>query len=232
MRACSALSGKMPPMKQLRKPRLNMIVVSVAVDTESSFARIASFIPVSGIGPPRANSFHRQRMRAFHLAQCEARFDRGDAIKPRELLFEEALIGFEIAHHDAHQIVALAGHEEAVDDFGPAPDRLREAVELFLALALELDRGEDADRQADLGGIDDRGIALDDAVLLEIAHPARAGRGGEPDLLGKLLDGHPAVLLEGLHDFEVDIVQLCHWWDLPNLVSRLVIIGNMPCSAS
>src|SRR4029079_8916253 len=217
MRACSALSGYMPPMKQLRKPRLNMIVVSVAVDTESSFARIASFIPVSGIGPPKANSFHRQRMRALHFAQCEARFDRGDAIKPRELFFEEALIGFEIAHHDAHQIVALTGHEEAVDDFRPAPDRLREAVELFFALALELDRGEDADRQADLGGIDDGGIALDDARFFEKADSARAGAGGKPHFQGELLDGHPAVHLQCAHDLEIDIVQFAHEWNLPIL---------------
>src|SRR5262249_48332005 len=119
---------------------------------------------------------YRQRMRALHFTEREARLDRGDAVEPGQLLLEEALIGFEIAHHNAHEIVALPGHQETVDDLRPACDRLGETVELFLALALQLDRGEDADWQADFRGVDDGGIALDDFGLLQIAHAPCARR--------------------------------------------------------
>src|SRR5690242_10112089 len=36
---------------------------------------------------------HRQRDRIFHLAQRKARLDRGDAVKPRQLVLQERLIG-------------------------------------------------------------------------------------------------------------------------------------------
>jgi hypothetical protein len=43
----------------------------------------------------------RQPVRSFDLRKREARFDRGDAGEPGQLLLEKALIGVQIANHDA-----------------------------------------------------------------------------------------------------------------------------------
>lgn len=68
----------------------------------------------------RRSSGDRKRLGPLYLCECETRLDRGDAIEPRQLLLQEALVRFQVACDDPHQIVALAGHQVAVDDLGPA----------------------------------------------------------------------------------------------------------------
>ena len=61
--------------------------------------------------------------------------------------------------------------------------------------------------QAQRRRIDDRGIALDDAGLLQQLHAPRAGRIGKPDLLGQFDDRLAAVLLQGIQDRGVVAVE-------------------------
>jgi hypothetical protein len=116
----------------------------------------------------------RQGAGTLHLPEREARLDRGDIVEPGQLVLEEALIGGEVADDDAQQSSRAARSSGSSRRPRASATTAGEAVELLLALALELDRGEDRDRQAELVLVDDRDIALDDAGLLQQPDPARA----------------------------------------------------------
>src|ERR1044072_4601664 len=69
--------------------------------------------------------------------------------------------------------------------------------------------------------IDQRGVATDDAAVLERTHPAPAGRGGHADLVGDLLIGGAAILLQMGEYSRVlffDHGNLSNRKDLPNLI--------------
>ena len=85
-------------------------------------------------------------------------------------------VGFEVAYHDAHQIVALPGHEVAIDHLRPARHSEREAVEIFFALPLEFDRCEGANRQAYLLLVYHRRVAFDHAKIFQYSNPLSARR--------------------------------------------------------
>src|SRR5690606_2246506 len=86
----------------------------------------------------------------FHLTERKARLDRCNVFQSGQLVLDEPLICFEIRSHDPHQIIARTGHQVAIDHFRPARHRLLEAIEIFLALPFQLDRGKGIDWQADL----------------------------------------------------------------------------------
>ena len=69
--------------------------------------------------------------------------------------------------HDAQEIIARTSHQIAFEHLRPARDGFGEAVERLLALALEFDRDEHADRKADDALVEHRDITRDHARLLQ-----------------------------------------------------------------
>src|SRR5450755_4055698 len=112
-------------------------------------------------------STQRQRVGALHLTERKARLDRSDAFKPSQFAFQELFVGGKIRDDNTHEIIALTGHQIAVGNLRPVGNGTRKVVEVLFALAFELDRSERADRQSDLGLVDDRRVTLDDTCLLQ-----------------------------------------------------------------
>src|SRR3546814_14707249 len=79
-----------------------------------------------------------------------------------------------------------AQQEKGVEDFGKAPDRVGEFVEVGGAVRVELNLGEDMRVEADLAPVDDRDALLDEAVAFEAVDAAPAGRHRQADALGDL----------------------------------------------
>jgi hypothetical protein len=71
-----------------------------------------------------------------------------------------------------------------------------------------LDGHEGGQRQADVFRVDERGVALDDAVLLQPAHPLVDRGHREPGLPGKLGEAHPPVAGQQRHDRAVDLLHV------------------------
>src|SRR5712664_660084 len=170
---------------------------------------------------------HRQRDRILHLAEREARLDRGDAVEPGQLVLQERLVGREIGGDDAQQIVAVSRHQVALQNLLPFRDRLLEAVEILLLLPRELDRDEDADMQPQRLLVDGRDVAGDDAALFEQFDAAVARRHREPDLVGEFLHGDAAVGLQQRENLAVDGVEGVHWDKPCQIEARLIKYTNM-----
>src|SRR3546814_9937772 len=66
---------------------------------------------------------------------------------------------------------AGAGHQVALQHLGIGADLGLEAVEVVLLLALQLDRDEHRDRQADGILVQEGDVARDHARVLELPHP-------------------------------------------------------------
>src|ERR1700675_1831068 len=169
----------------------------------------------------------RQRNRIFLLAQRKARLDRGDAVEPRQLVLQECFIGRQVSGDDAQQIVAVAGHQIALQHLVPFRDRFRKTVEILFLLPRQLDRDEDADMQAERLLVDGRDVARDHAALLQQLHPAMARRHRQADLVGQLLHGHAAVGLQQAEDLAVNGVEGVHWDKLGLWGVGLVIYPNI-----
>src|SRR6185503_12180961 len=90
-------------------------------------------------------------------------------------------------------------------------DRLGKPVQIFLLLARQFDRDEDADMQPKRLLVDGRDIARDHAALFEKLHAAMARRNREANLLGKLLHRGAAITLQNIQDLAVDGIQALHW---------------------
>src|ERR1035437_1048573 len=153
---------------------------------------------------------HRQRDRVLHLTERETRLDRGDAVEPRQLVLQERFIRRQVGGDDAQQVIAVAGHQVALQHLVPFRDRLGEPLEVFLFLPRELDRDEYAYMQAERFLVDGRDIARDHAALFQKLDPAMARRHRQADLVGELLHGGAAVGLQQAEDFAVDGVQRVH----------------------
>lgn len=94
--------------------------------------------------------------------------------------------------------------------FGQAAHVLLELAQGILGLALERDQGKDHDRIAKLGRIKIGVITADDARFLQRAHPAQAGRRGQPDPLGQLDVGDAPFVLQFGQKPAIDRIQICH----------------------
>src|SRR6202040_1151261 len=109
----------------------------------------------------------------LHLAQRKARLDRGDAVESRQLVFQERLIGRQVGGDDAQQIVAVSGHQIALQHLVPFRDRSRETIEVLLLLPRQFDRDEDADMQPKRFLVDGGDVARDHAALSSSSLPRR-----------------------------------------------------------
>src|ERR1700676_1327848 len=170
---------------------------------------------------------HRQRGRIFHLAQRKTRFDRGDAVEPGQLVLQKCFIGRQVGGDHAQQIVAVAGHQVALQHLIPFRNRLGKPVEVFLFLPRQFYRDEDADMEPQRFLVDGRDIARDHAALLQQFDPSVAWRHRQADLVGQFLHGGAAVGLQQAEDFTVDGIQGVHWDKLCLAGFGLVIYPNL-----
>ena len=112
----------------------------------------------------------------------------------------------EVGNHDAQQEVLLAGHQIGFHHLRPFRHRVAEGVEFLLALALQLDRNEDAHRQSDLLLVDQRHIAAQHTGLFHQLDTPQARRGAEAHRLADGLRRHVRVALQQPEDLYVDLV--------------------------
>ena len=119
---------------------------------------------------------------------------------------EEALIGVEVGHDHPQHVVGVPGHKVTLHDLRPFRHGALEGFEGRLDLPFQRNLDDDADRQPDAAGVEQRDVARDHALLLEVADPAPAGRRRNPDQLRQLDVAHPRVFLQGPQDTAVYLV--------------------------
>ena len=90
----------------------------------------------------------------------------------------------------------------------PGADHLLELLQIGLGLAGQPDKGKDLNGVAEGFGIDIGVVAADDALFLENADTAQAGRRGDAGTLGEVDIRHPAVFLQITQDLAVNRIQL------------------------
>ena len=89
-----------------------------------------------------------------------------------------------------------------------AVDGAAELLDVLVGMTGEADLHERLHLQAQAVGIDDGGVALNDAGLLHELDAPGAGRTRKADLLGQLDDGAPAVALQLIENGGVVAVQV------------------------
>src|SRR5262249_14915747 len=86
-------------------------------------------------------------------------------------------------------------------------DEILEPQEIALGLARQMHHGEHGDLVAEQLLVEQRAIALDEAGLLERAHPAQARRRRNPDPARQLDIGDATVSLQLVEDLPVDGIE-------------------------
>ena len=122
----------------------------------------------------------------------------------------EGVIGLDVGHHDAEQIIDLPGHPVELDDLGEIADHLGEALQPLVIVLVGGDGDEGGDAGVDLARIEERDAADDDALLLELLDAAPAGRGRQADPAADLGDRHGRVLLEDLQNLAIETIDHRH----------------------
>jgi len=156
---------------------------------------------------------HRQGGLVDDLLQGEARLDAGDHRDAGQVVEQKALVGGQVGGDHAQQVVRFAGHQVTFHDLGPLAHRGFELGQGVAALQFQADMDQHADRKVDRALVDQGGVALDHAALLQRAHPAQAGRLRQPDLIREFDVAQAAVFLQPAQDTAVDIGEGVFWHD-------------------
>src|SRR5262245_6942762 len=110
------------------------------------------------------------------------------------------------------EVVELAAHDVAGDDFRSRFERPLERRDLLLRMILQRDLDEGLQAAVDGSRADQRGVAGNDAGFLHLLHTALAGRGRQADLLRQIHHGDAAVLAQFFKDSTVYSVEGRDWW--------------------
>ena len=116
-------------------------------------------------------------------------------------------------------VVLVARDAVARLDLGDLGEPVRDVV--GGAGVERLHRDERGQGQPDGLGVDDRGVAADDAALLQPAHPLVHGRRGQARGLAQVGVAHPPVLDEQLHDLPVQLLHGARTYSAPDLLGYL-----------
>ncbi len=165
-------------------------------------------------------------MEYFTWLNAKLELDRGDAVDPRQLVFQEGFIGRQIGCDDAQEIIAVAGHQITLQDLIPFRNRLCKTIEVLFLLSREFYGNEDADVKSERFLVDGCDVASDHAALFHQLDPTMAWRGGKADLVGEFLHRHAAVGLQQAEDLAVDGVKGIHWHKLGLQGLFLVFYAN------
>ncbi len=122
------------------------------------------------------------------------------------LPMQKALVALEIRHDDLEQVVGLARHHVAGDDFGQGENRLLERVDALVGVAVDLDPHEHREAEADTAALQHCAIALDVALTLQPLDAAQTRGRREADPLRQLDIAQATVGLECRDDPAVDHV--------------------------
>jgi hypothetical protein len=79
----------------------------------------------------------RERGPVLDLLEGEAGLDAGHAGDASQMVHEEALVGGEVGHHHAQEVVGLARHQVALHHLGALADGRLEHLEGALDLLLQ-----------------------------------------------------------------------------------------------
>ena len=138
----------------------------------------------------------------------EGALDGAQTLDRAQHIYAEFVVILHVGRVDFQQIVELPGNIVTFRDFGDVLDALHEVVRDVLAHPAEFHAAEDEESLAQLRGVQDGGIALDDAGGFQPADPVEDRRGGKMDPLCEFLDADAAVFLEDFQELEVGLVQL------------------------
>jgi len=100
-----------------------------------------------------------------------------DAGNAEQDVVQKPFIGADAFHMDLEDEIGIAGDRVALDDLRAVADGVLELRQGFAVVHLEIDEGEDAHRHPRLLRIEQRRIAADHALALELAHATPAGGG-------------------------------------------------------
>lgn len=104
--------------------------------------------------------------------------------------------------------VGFARHHPGAAHDRPAAGAVGEGFQVDFRLAVEADEAEGDDVHAERWRVEQRAVALDDALVLEALDAAQAGRGGDADPARQLDIGHASVILQLAQDLPVDGVEI------------------------
>src|SRR5215217_3815391 len=103
----------------------------------------------------------RQGRGVFDLAHGKGGADIGQVNLADELLVE-GVIGVDVGHHHAHQVIDVAAHAVELDDLGKLVDDAGKLAHPGFVMFVGLDRDEDGDADIDLDRVEHGNAALDD----------------------------------------------------------------------
>src|SRR5262245_35177446 len=138
----------------------------------------------------------RDPRRALESVEDEARLHVTDSGELQQLLQDQRAEGFEVRGDDLKHEIVSAGGREASHHFGERFERAMELFDVLVGVTLEPHLDESLHGEPETRRIDERGVALNYATLLELADATSAGRMGQPADLCQLDHRAPAVLLQ------------------------------------
>ena len=158
--------------------------------------------------------------------------DVGDAGDRREFLHQQVFQLLAIADDDLEQVVVFAGDVVAFEHVGELADAVAEDVDVFAGVALEADVDKTEQVKAELFAVEQRSVALDEACLFQAAQAGVDGGGREVQAAGQLGVGDAALLLEGIKNCTIVIINGVHIeynkYQKPNLSNFIHPMANIP----
>lgn len=120
------------------------------------------------------------------------------------------LVGGEVGAFDAEEIFHRAGDVVAFGDLRRAGDGAFEGLLAGLGMGVEAHGHIGGEADAELDGVEDGAVALDQARTFHVLHAAEAGGGREADAFGEDEVGDPAIAAKFLQYPGVYTVNLRH----------------------
>src|ERR1051326_409158 len=93
-------------------------------------------------------------------------------------------------------------------------------------MTVQANRDKDGNTQTELSAIDFCRVTLDDTFRLEAFHPSKARRGGQTDSLRELNIGESSFGLQGVKNFQVEIIQQIVWHNDSHFCSIMAEYAN------
>jgi hypothetical protein len=120
---------------------------------------------------------------------------------------DELAVGRHVGHAGLQQVVEAAGHQVRFQDLGAHLHGGLEGVHHVVHRAVEQDLHEDQQPGAQLGRVQPRFVAQDEAVAVQALHPFQHRGGRQVHGFGQLEVADAAVGLQHAQDAAVDLVQ-------------------------
>src|SRR5665213_2243297 len=120
--------------------------------------------------------------------------------------FVDDVVGVDVRHHDAHEIIDIAAHPIDLGDLRDLAHRTDELLEPGGAMVGRLQRHENRGSDVDRARIKERHRLPDDAILLQLPDAPPARRLGKAHPIGNGGCGQRPVLLQEIQNFPVELI--------------------------